>query len=190
MTKETNQTYFTKRAKQSRTAADMADDDASRVVHTTLAVAYDQSADDATDPLVSRDFPSKVEAVNGEVRVEGFKKQIVSFTPNAARLISDSLLRGANQAEIQNPDKCRAAQGRQVKQTNSKIADVTNAVKGGRIVKAAGARELYKAIFERDGSRNTEAPVATGQEEEEPIWEGVATPSERDRSQDTPASKG
>jgi hypothetical protein len=103
MTRQSDAKYFKDRAKESRAAAVNAEYPGSSEIHTTLAVAYDDLADKATDPRAARDFPSKVEAVNGEVQVEGLEKGIVSFTPNAARMTSDSLLRGANEAGSQDP---------------------------------------------------------------------------------------
>ncbi len=94
----TDTEYFTKRAKESRLAAADAHYAGSTGIHTTLANAYDGLAHDAEDPHAVRDQPSKVVAVDGQVRMEGPSEETIAFTPNAARLTADSLMRGANQA--------------------------------------------------------------------------------------------
>jgi hypothetical protein len=185
MTQETDRTYFTKRARQSRTAAETADYAGSSHIHTTMAVAYDSLAENATETQAPRDLPSTVEAVDGEVRVRGFERQVVSFTPDAARLTSDSLLRGANEAANQSSE---AIPSTAIPEAETSSSGSVEAATGGRVVTTPEERKPYKVILEHDGGPDTEEPVATVKEGEDLIKQEMPTPPERDKTRDTPPS--
>jgi hypothetical protein len=98
MPDETDIEYFTRRAKDSRIAAERSGSADPTHIHRALATAYDELADQAAATATLGDSQSRVEAVNGKVHMEGTKGETISFTAQAASKTAEGLERGARDA--------------------------------------------------------------------------------------------
>ena len=179
--------YFTERAMESRTAATSAEYPGAHHIHSTLANSYDGLASKAGRAQSPRDVPCKVTAMNGEVQVEGLEPAVVAFTPNAARLTSDSLLRGANEAEYQ----CVHTRSMDVQPQDGNVRDVAGESEifatGGQVVQTPTKDTPYKVVLEHELGADTESPVSTMREGEALIKKLTPTLPERDTRWDRPA---